>query len=283
MNLLRFKTKNFYDLQKLRIQSGNRDKWKDKDDIQLSDEDIEYFSAMADNLNHAENIAKDEIFREVHNTRLWKEFLKGVSGCGETMSAVLMSEIDIVRATTVSKILAVCGLGIEKEWEIEYQDVITHEKKDYIQPVKKQVVWGTSEESAKNCTPRPKKFKNKFIEKGDLQRKVNYCNRISDKTEIQKLRKDEMPSYNKFLKTKVLGVMVDCFMRAKNNQYKTFYYDYKQRKEPKGLKKGHLDRQAKRYMIKMFMKDLYANWRAIEGLPVRQPYEEEYLNKKHSG
>ena len=38
---------------------------------------------------------------------------------------------------------------------------------------------------------------------------------------------------------------------------------------------------ARRFMIKHFIQDLYANWRKIQGLSVRKPYEEEYLGKIH--
>ena len=44
---------------------------------------------------------------------------------------------------------------------------------------------------------------------------------------------------------------------------------------------GHIDRMSKRYMIKMFLQDLYVAWRTLEGLSVRKPYAEEYLDKKH--
>lgn len=44
---------------------------------------------------------------------------------------------------------------------------------------------------------------------------------------------------------------------------------------------GHRDRDAKRKMIKEFLKDFYAAWRSFEGLPVRPPYAEEYLGKVH--
>jgi hypothetical protein len=44
---------------------------------------------------------------------------------------------------------------------------------------------------------------------------------------------------------------------------------------------GHRDHAAKRYMVKMFLKDLYVAWRTMEGLPVRVPYQEEYLNHVH--
>jgi len=74
-----------------------------------------------------------------------------------------------------------------------------------------------------------------------------------------------------------------------------FYYPYKERlskeknevlhigkmKPWDEVSLGHRDRAAKRYMVKMFIKDLYVAWREIEGLPVRVPYQEEYLGHKH--
>lgn len=49
----------------------------------------------------------------------------------------------------------------------------------------------------------------------------------------------------------------------------------------KDVTPGHRDKAAKRYMIKMFIKDLYVIWRTIEGLPVREPYQVEYLGHTH--
>ena len=43
----------------------------------------------------------------------------------------------------------------------------------------------------------------------------------------------------------------------------------------------HRHKAAIRKMIKEFLKDLYVAWREIEGLPIRKPYEEEYLDKVH--
>jgi len=45
---------------------------------------------------------------------------------------------------------------------------------------------------------------------------------------------------------------------------------------------GHKNQAAIRYMMKMFLRDLYVAWREIEGLPVRPPYEDDYLGRKHS-
>jgi hypothetical protein len=45
--------------------------------------------------------------------------------------------------------------------------------------------------------------------------------------------------------------------------------------------KGHRHNMAIRYMIKIFLIDLYKNWRALEGLPVAPSYAEAKLGKIH--
>src|SRR5215471_13088108 len=45
--------------------------------------------------------------------------------------------------------------------------------------------------------------------------------------------------------------------------------------------KAHRDRAARRKMIKAFLQDLYVAWRELEHLPVREPYVQEYLGRKH--
>lgn len=100
--------------------------------------------------------------------------------------------------------------------------------------------------------------------------------------------------FNQFLRAKLCGVLGSSFLKC-NSPYRAYYDDMKHRLEsadwgtasahptdPKRPKAGHQHKAATRYMIKMFLKDLYVAWRTLEGLPVREPYQEEYLNKKHS-
>ena len=100
--------------------------------------------------------------------------------------------------------------------------------------------------------------------------------------------------YNQFLRAKLCGVLGSSFLKC-NSPYREYYDNMKHRLESaewgmdsknptdkKRPKAGHQHKAANRYMIKMFLKDLYVAWRTIEGLPVRPPYQEEYLGKKHS-
>jgi hypothetical protein len=50
----------------------------------------------------------------------------------------------------------------------------------------------------------------------------------------------------------------------------------------KDAKPAHRHRAAIRYMVKMWMIELYTKWREIEGLPVRAPYQSEKLGHDHA-
>lgn len=100
--------------------------------------------------------------------------------------------------------------------------------------------------------------------------------------------------YNQFLRAKLAGVLGSGFLRA-NSPYREFYDNMKHRLESEDWgtasknptdksrpKAGHQHKAAIRYMVKMFLRDLYVAWRTLEGLSVREPYQEQYLDHKHA-
>ncbi len=100
-----------------------------------------------------------------------------------------------------------------------------------------------------------------------------------------KLIKGQKATFNKWLRTKMCGVLAGSFLKSKS-PYRKYYDDMKTRLEQEeGWKEekapGHRHRAAIRYMVKMFLKDLYVAWRPLEGLSVRPPYQEEYLGHIH--
>lgn len=92
-------------------------------------------------------------------------------------------------------------------------------------------------------------------------------------------------TFNPFLKTKLVGVLGPAFLRAGESKYRTIYDEYKLRLEnhPAHAEKtkGHRHNMAVRYMVKIFLVDLYAAWRTLEGLPVSDTYAEAKLGLKH--
>lgn len=85
-------------------------------------------------------------------------------------------------------------------------------------------------------------------------------------------------TFSPFLKTKLVGVLGSSFIKqpADKCKYRKIYDDYKHRLEnhPNHIEKTKLHRHnmAVRYMVKQFLVDLYDAWRAIEDLPVHPPY-----------
>jgi len=85
-------------------------------------------------------------------------------------------------------------------------------------------------------------------------------------------------TFNPFLKTKMVGVLGASFIKqpASKCKYRRAYDDYKHRLEHAPAhaekSKGHRHNMAVRYMVKMFLADLWLAWRSLEGLPITEPY-----------
>ena len=88
-------------------------------------------------------------------------------------------------------------------------------------------------------------------------------------------------TYNPVIKTKLMGVLTGCLLKAKDPTYSTIYYDYRKRLDNSSkyanASDGHKNMMAQRYMIKQFLRNLWTTWRDLEGLPVDNPYEVEKL------
>lgn len=91
-------------------------------------------------------------------------------------------------------------------------------------------------------------------------------------------------TFNPWLKTK-LYVLGTCLMKT-SGPYKKIYDDYKHRLENhpnwQEKTKGHRHNAAIRYMLKIFLVDLYTNWRELEGLTVAPSYQEAKLGHRHA-
>lgn len=110
--------------------------------------------------------------------------------------------------------------------------------------------------------------------------KVQYTNKKGEQAERDSI------TFNPFLRTKILGVLVPSFLKSKNEEYSTIYYDYKHRLEHHGIwkevAKGHRHNAATRFVAKQFLKDLYNHWRPMEGLSVAPTYQEAKLGHAHA-
>lgn len=87
-------------------------------------------------------------------------------------------------------------------------------------------------------------------------------------------------TYRPFLKSKLLDGLGKSFIKTKS-PYAQVYYDYKNRLENHLNHKDKLPivrhKMAVRYMVKRFLIDLHKEWRAVEGLEVTKEYAEAKL------
>lgn len=108
--------------------------------------------------------------------------------------------------------------------------------------------------------------------------KRKYINREGEEAERNSI------TYEPFLHDKLLGTLAVIFLRC-DSPYKKVYDQYKHRLQTDPRKedwtKGHIHRAALRYMIKIFILDLYKEWRAVEGLEIALPYHEAKLGLVH--
>jgi len=94
-------------------------------------------------------------------------------------------------------------------------------------------------------------------------------------------------TFNPLVKTKLTGVLAGVLIRLGNEKYVKIYKDYKFRLENhavyKDTTKLHRHRMATRYMMKIFLSDLWLAWRALEGLPITEPYAVAKLGMQPHG
>lgn len=189
----------------------------------------------------------------VHSHPMWKLFFKDVKGCGETMAGICIAYLDPIVARHSSSFWKFCGLDTVVTLDSDGNPVLDAE--------------GNVVRHGRSMSDT------------EIFDYVAADGSIKQKTGI---------TYNPLMKSKMVGVLADCILRAgtKNgNKYAEIYYDYKTRLENsgKGNCAGHRDRMAKRYMIKQFLRDLWVVWREYEGYEVTEPYEVAVLGHPKHG
>lgn len=95
--------------------------------------------------------------------------------------------------------------------------------------------------------------------------------------------------YNEFLHTKLLGVLGDSFVKQ-GDVYRKVYDDYKNRylnkpdwQTQKGTLRLRAHRAAIRQVIKAFLRDLWVEWRTYEGYEIPLSYAEAHLGMAPHG
>jgi hypothetical protein len=109
---LKFKTRMFYDLQRMRLQAAGRTYERpDGTTIQLHDVDVKILNARSDELMRAEKSALNDVADHLKTIPFYNDVLSDkvrYRGVGPTMAAVILSELEFERQDTPSKAWAFC-------------------------------------------------------------------------------------------------------------------------------------------------------------------------------
>jgi len=228
-------------------------------------------------LKDSEAAIAKSIEHEVDRYPLWTEWLSTVKGCGPTYSAVILTSFDIEIATTVSKMWQFAGLnpGMVRGMKVVAKSAYKPEMGDFIREME------------------------------DRQGKVKAVIRTHEMVRGDRRTPGFLSPFNGWLRTQLCGKLGPSFLKARSPYAIAYYYplhvpldrrgefgpgrlDVEENacaasgKPWKEEREGHRSRAANRYMIKMFLRDLYVQWRTIEHLTVRPPYAEEYLGREHA-
>ena len=109
LQAIRQSVRFFYDMQKIRIQSSNR---STSNTVVLDAKHGAHLDEQTDTIGALERKELNNIRRLLKLHPLWA-WLKEQKGCGPTMSGVILSEIDISKAPTVSALWSYCGLAVD--------------------------------------------------------------------------------------------------------------------------------------------------------------------------
>ena len=259
---LRRATKTFYDLQFLRNRLNNRlgfkadGKEQNIDPREFLKDEFDLFMDILDQTKNQMKTLMKTMELALQDFLVYTEWLIGIKGIGVLMSSVIVGEYDFYIATTASKLIQFTGLnpGLVRGVKI----------KNHKDGSKERIITDT-------------------MVRGD------------------KLTSGFAAPFNQGLRTKICGVLGDSFIKQRTMPYRQIYDDYKLRLENsdelvdeygkngkikkvkwRDAKPVHRHRAAIRFMMKRFLQDLYDAARTLLELPVRKPYGEEYLGKKHS-
>lgn len=265
---LKRKVHMLYDLQRLRLAAGARlltrpgkpDEPAEKVEIYLHPDDEAVLNERAEGLHREEKAALKDVERHLKTIPFYNDVLSDKTrykGIGPTMAGVILSEFDIHKADTVSDFWMFAGLAPLPARRC------------------KQCHGVVVERDSGSMEPEASWFKCK--EHDDITYSQTYAS-----GQAMRPVKGEKIKYNPFLRTKLVGVLADVLIKL-NSPWRKFYDDYKQRKTAAGWGRSdaHRHQAAKRYMIKMLLQDIHIQWRTYLGLPVRPPYQEQYLGHVH--
>ena len=260
---------------------------------------------------------------------MWKAFFEGVKGCGEIMAAIILSEFDIHKAKYPTSLFRYVGLDVAEDGrgrsrrkehmiDVEYEDrngkIKTRKSLGYNPFLKSKLIAVLGESFIKTqnekyaqvyydykhrientpryatwliekrqrsasynalmlpsywnflVQPKPGQWDLVLSRGGLMETSLNSSPKLKDGTVIRKVKDNE--GFDEVYIETAEGVFLA-------------HYKFNSHGHPFKSATKHRHAMAVRYMIKIFLIDLYDVWREVEGLEVHPPYHEAKLGLRH--
>lgn len=252
---LKMTVRMFYDLQSLRIQSGNRTGNQDAPAV-LSEKDKEILAMMSDKTQELEKLFLKEINKLLKGIPVYENFLKDIKGIGPTLAGVIISEIDIARAPTISSLWRWCGLSVV---DGKADRLRKGEKASYNPRLKAKLLKVMGDCMIKANSPYRSFYDNYKTRKQNTIVDICMACNGTGKVAPRKKPTDKGPKPGSDCK--------NCKGTGRN--------------APWGASDAHRHNAALRVMVKAFLRDLYVQWRTMENLPVTEDYATAKLGMRH--
>jgi len=234
-----------YDVQKIRISLGNMILAKKGQGIPIS----KRMQTLCDEVEQVEQRAEGVVKEAVQNVVIW-DYMKSVKGIGPKLASSLIAEIrDISRFNTISSLWAYFGLSPEyvlAECSAGHKLMMSSDKR------KVCPVYLDGEGKTCGC---PVEIKERIHGKSP-KRKAGYVYLFNTR--------------GKMISWKIAMQ----FVKQGDQIYREVYYKVKAQEKERNpeISDGHAHNRALRSMVKIFLANLWIEWRKREGLPVREPY-----------
>ena len=226
---------------------------------------------------------------------MWDRFFSDIRGVGPLMAGMCLAYFDPYKARHVSSFFKYAGLDVVQDKTEDGEPIylalddnkrkVKHVFDDKYENGNAYVYIDTDEVytgAVVTCTHGRNK--------GDTEMLPYYVYENGEKVlatdDDGNIKLKRSITYNPKVKTKLVGVLSGCLIKAKDPYFTKIYYDMRFRYDNSEYHKDKSavvkNKMAIRYMIKEFLRAMWIEWRTLEGLPVDDPYEVAKLgHEKH--
>jgi hypothetical protein len=274
---IRVLVETYYDVQKTRIEEGNRIKDLIRRGVLPEPVAEELHNNTEKKLEAIETGIVTDLKKLIKLHVVWDRWLQDVNGVGTVLAAGLIAYADARKFDSVSKLWAYAGLHLIERCETCGKRFI---------PVQQRAAWKEKMFTRlKQINERAIKDKKKQTDE-EIREKVENtlcsCETPIPARTIAKRKRGELSDWNPKLKVHCWKIG-ESFVKVKG-AYHDVYAKFKTEEEaraPEKMAQAQIHARAKRRTVKLFLAHYWQTYRELTGLPTRSPYAMEHGHQEY--